>query len=136
MKLRGKDVKLRFKQLRIMGELTMDGNIRSAVEFLRGATQIIIPVYQRNYDWKKENCASLFDDLLQLETENKQTHFFGSIVVKPGKYIQEIVVIDGQQRLTTLSLLMLAIKNWLDNNKEKDDTTRLSSEYVLSLIHI
>ncbi|WP_278926128.1 DUF262 domain-containing protein [Staphylococcus auricularis] len=110
----------------------MDGNIRSAVEFLRGATQIIIPVYQRNYDWKKENCASLFDDLLQLETENKQTHFFGSIVVKPGKYIQEIVVIDGQQRLTTLSLLMLAIKNWLDNNKEKDDTTRLSSEYVLN----
>ena len=63
----------------------MDGNIRSAIEFLKGATQIIIPVYQRNYDWKKENCALLFDDLLQLETENKQTHFFGSIVVKPGK---------------------------------------------------
>lgn len=110
----------------------MDGNIRSAIEFLKGATQIIIPVYQRNYDWKKENCALLFDDLLQLETENKQTHFFGSIVVKPGKYIQEIVVIDGQQRLTTLSLLMLAIKNWLDNNKEKDDNIRLSSEYVLN----
>lgn len=110
----------------------MDGNIRSAIEFLRGATQIIIPVYQRNYDWKKENCALLFDDLIQLETERKQTHFFGSIVVKPGNYSQEIVVIDGQQRLTTLSLLMLAIKNWLDNNKKKDDNIRLSSEYVLN----
>lgn len=110
----------------------MDGNIRSAMEFLRGATQIIIPVYQRNYDWKKENCALLFDDLLQLETEKKQTHFFGSIVVKPGNYSQEIVVIDGQQRLTTLSLLMLAIKNWLDNNEEKCDNIRLSSEYVLN----
>ncbi|PTH22374.1 DUF262 domain-containing protein, partial [Staphylococcus arlettae] len=110
----------------------MDGNVRSAIEFLRGAIQIIIPVYQRNYDWKRENCELLFEDLIDLETSNKQTHFFGSIVVKPGNYAQDIIVIDGQQRLTTLSLLMLAIKNWLDKNEEEAKKVRLTPEYVLN----
>ncbi|MGS0652410.1 GmrSD restriction endonuclease domain-containing protein, partial [Staphylococcus arlettae] len=74
----------------------------------------------------------LFEDLIDLETSNKQTHFFGSIVVKPGNYAQDIIVIDGQQRLTTLSLLMLAIKNWLDKNEEEAKKVRLTPEYVLN----
>lgn len=110
----------------------MDGNVRSAIEFLRGAVKIYIPVYQRNYDWNIENCKLLFDDLLDLEVNDKRTHFFGSIVVKPGNYSQDIIVIDGQQRLTTLSLLMLAIKNWLDKNEEKAQHVRLTADYVLN----
>ncbi len=110
----------------------MDGNVRSAIEFLRSAVKIYIPVYQRNYDWHIENCKLMFDDLLDLEINNNKSHFFGSIVVKPGNYSQEIIVIDGQQRLTTLSLLMLAIKNWLDKNEEKAQNVRLTSDYVLN----
>ncbi|PTH59922.1 hypothetical protein BU599_07845, partial [Staphylococcus arlettae] len=67
-----------------------------------------------------------------LEINNNKSHFFGSIVVKPGNYSQDIIVIDGQQRLTTLSLLMLAIKNWLDKNEEKAQNVRLTSDYVLN----
>lgn len=110
----------------------MDGNVRSAIEFLRSAVKIYIPVYQRNYDWHIENCKLMFDDLLDLEINNNKSHFFGSIVVKPGNYSQDIIVIDGQQRLTTLSLLMLAIKNWLDKNEEKAQKVRLTSDYVLN----
>lgn len=110
----------------------MDGNVRSAIEFLRSAVKIYIPVYQRNYDWHIENCKLMFDDLLDLEINNNKSHFFGSIVVKPGNYSQDIIVIDGQQRLTTLSLLMLAIKNWLDKNEEKAQNVRLTSDYVLN----
>lgn len=110
----------------------MDGHVRSAIEFLRSAVKIYIPVYQRNYDWHIENCKLMFDDLLDLEINNNKSHFFGSIVVKPGNYSQDIIVIDGQQRLTTLSLLMLAIKNWLDKNEEKAQNVRLTSDYVLN----
>lgn len=97
----------------------MEGNVRYLLEYLRGGTTFIIPVYQRNYDWQKENCKRLLDDLTSLEEEDKKAHFFGSIVVKPGDYSLDIVVIDGQQRITTISLLLLAMKNWMFNN----DTT-------------
>ncbi|WP_088810343.1 MULTISPECIES: DUF262 domain-containing protein [unclassified Listeria] len=92
----------------------MEGNVRHLTEYLRGASKLIIPVYQRNYDWKIENCKRLMEDLMMLEKEHRQTHFFGSMVVKPGNLSQEIIVIDGQQRLTTISLLLLALKNWME----------------------
>ncbi|AZP03198.1 DUF262 domain-containing protein [Jeotgalibaca ciconiae] len=95
----------------------MEGNVRYLLEYLRGGTKFIIPVYQRNYDWKKENCERLLNDLINLENEDKKTHFFGSIVVKPGDYSQDIIVIDGQQRITTTSLLLLAMKNWMTDNE-------------------
>lgn len=94
----------------------MEGNVRYISEYLRGATKLIIPVYQRNYDWKKENCKRLIDDLILLHEDGKQTHFFGSVVVKPGDYSQEIIIIDGQQRITTISLLILAMKNYMSKN--------------------
>ncbi|EUJ49426.1 DUF262 domain-containing protein [Listeria fleischmannii] len=96
----------------------MEGNVRHLTEYLRGATKLIIPVYQRNYDWKIENCKRLMEDLIMLEDENKQTHFLGSMVVKPGNLSQEIIVIDGQQRLTTVSILLLALKNWMENHSK------------------
>src|SRR5699024_4912764 len=98
------------------GSVSMEGNVRYISEYLRGATKLIIPVYQRNYDWKKENCKRLIDDLISLHDENKQSHFFGSIVVKPGDYSQDIIIIDGQQHITTISLLILAMKNYMSNN--------------------
>lgn len=77
--------------------------------------RFVIPVYQRNYDWKIENCKQLYDDLVKIIVENRRSHFFGSIV---SKYNQdsngEHLIIDGQQRLTTVSLLFLAMYNLLD----------------------
>lgn len=92
---------------------------------MRKGTKFVIPVYQRNYDWKLENCQRLMDDLVELHDTEKNTHFFGSIVVKPTVSAEE-VIIDGQQRLTTLSLLFLAIVNWLEANSVED--TRLTPD--------
>ncbi|MCR4799573.1 MAG: DUF262 domain-containing protein [Bacteroidales bacterium] len=72
--------------------------------------RFIIPVYQRNYDWKTENCKQLFDDLVQVIRENKQSHFFGSIV-SYAHLRDEVVLIDGQQRITTVSLILIAMIN-------------------------
>ena len=59
----------------------MKGSAAHLLGFLEGSRKrFIIPVYQRNYDWKKENCQQLFDDLVSLIKQGKKTHFFGSIV--------------------------------------------------------
>lgn len=95
------------------------------LEFLEGARKrFIIPVYQRNYDWKTENCKQLFDDLVNLIKEDKKTHFFGSIVsYAHGR--EEVVLIDGQQRITTVSLIMIAMINAMKKGLLIPDDTRL-----------
>lgn len=81
--------------------------------------QYVIPVYQRNYDWQIENCKKLLDDIV-LAIENDTTHFMGSIIqVQQDEIgaVKPFVVIDGQQRLTTIYLLLKAI---LDTTKNQD----------------
>jgi uncharacterized protein with ParB-like and HNH nuclease domain len=80
------------------------------LDFLEGKRKnFIIPVYQRNYDWKKEHCKQLFDDLKDVANMDR-THFLGSIVSISDEHSKEFWIIDGQQRLTTISLLLLAIE--------------------------
>ncbi|MGI6230715.1 MAG: DUF262 domain-containing protein [Tractidigestivibacter sp.] len=70
-------------------------------------TRFVIPVYQRNYDWKIEQCKRLFDDLESVATTGAGEHFFGSIVSK--REGNSRVVIDGQQRITTVFLVLAAL---------------------------
>ena len=76
-------------------------------------------IYQRNYDWKTENCKQLYDDLVTVVRSQRKSHFFGSIVsvYNPDGANDEFLVIDGQQRLTTVSVLMLAMYNLLEQKK-------------------
>lgn len=79
-------------------------------------TQFVIPVYQRNYDWTTAECKQLLEDIIEVgnKTSNDDTHFIGSIVfIHDGVYtssdVKQLVIIDGQQRLTTMTLLYLAL---------------------------
>ena len=83
--------------------------------FFHSTKPLVIPVYQRNYTWKKENCKLLFDDILNICDIPEKKHFIGSIVFvdDPDAYI----IIDGQQRITTISILLLAIRNAIMNKK-------------------
>ncbi|MCY3024933.1 DUF262 domain-containing protein [Aerococcus loyolae] len=113
----------------------MDGSIQNLANFLKRSSKIIIPVYQRNYDWKLDNCKRLFSDLMAIHEEKRRTHFFGSIVVKPGTLIDETIVIDGQQRITTVSLLFLALCNWMDDNNVSDGaftSENIRDEYLVN----
>lgn len=92
----------------------MDGGIKNLAETMRGASRFYIPVYQRNYDWEIENCTRLLEDLKRMHEEGLNKHFFGSLVVKPGDKHMETIVIDGQQRLTTISVMLLALAHHLD----------------------
>lgn len=77
-----------------------------------GKVQYYIPIYQRNYAWRTKNCERLFDDICQLIGKDEKTHFIGSIVYKalPAEpFFSKFVLIDGQQRLITVSLLLKAL---------------------------
>ncbi|MCI8442146.1 MAG: DUF4268 domain-containing protein [Provencibacterium sp.] len=92
----------------------MKGSECKFVKYMEGPDKrFVIPVYQRNYDWKRENCKQLYDDLVKIIRNDRQSHFFGSLVsvFNPNGHNEEFLVIDGQQRLTTVSLLFLAMYN-------------------------
>lgn len=91
----------------------MKGSEAKLVSYMQGSDKrFIIPVYQRNYDWRIENCKQLYDDLIAIIRKERSSHFFGSIVsVHSDGEFNEYLIIDGQQRLTTISLLMLAMYN-------------------------
>lgn len=83
--------------------------------------QYKIPVYQRNYEWSKEQCKKLFEDIVQSAKRN-QLHFTGSIVFQPLapiKGINNSVIIDGQQRLTTIYILLKALVDMASTEAEK-----------------
>lgn len=102
----------------------MKGTEQKLVALMEGSDKkFIIPVYQRNYDWKTANCKQLFDDLVAVIRKKRSSHFFGSIVsIHDSDCFNEHIIIDGQQRLTTVSLLMLALRNMIEegNVQSKD----------------
>ena len=73
--------------------------------------RFIIPVYQRNYDWGFPQCQQLYNDLVDLVKNDRPSHFFGCIVRAQYKEggADEYLIIDGQQRMTTVCLIFLAI---------------------------
>lgn len=119
----------------------MDANKGYMVRFLNGNDKkFVIPVYQRAYSWKKGDCELLLSDLESVYEKGSQTHFFGSIVYVANNLAgyTEYIIIDGQQRITTVSLLLLAIRNYLTNspregvsiNTKKITTAYLTDEYA------
>ena len=107
----------------------MKGSETKLIKYMEGADKrFVIPVYQRNYDWKIENCKQLYDDLVKVIRNGRKNHFFGSIVstYNPEGDNEEYQIIDGQQRLTTISLLLLAMYNLIRQGKVVPSDNRLS----------
>lgn len=91
----------------------MKGNVKDIYTIFDGVDkELFIPVYQRNYDWGEKQCERLYDDLVEVIRKDRPKHFFGAVVGKPETGFKWIVI-DGQQRITTTSLLMLALSNSL-----------------------
>ncbi len=109
----------------------MKGSEAKMISFMEGADKrYIIPVYQRKYNWKQDNCRQLYVDLKKVIIDNRTSHFFGSIVsslVPNGSKI-EYHIIDGQQRLTTVTLLLLAIRNLIRKGKVSSKEDKLDEQ--------
>lgn len=116
----------------------MKGEERYLLNLLEGTkTRFVIPVYQRNYDWKIEHCRQLFDDLEEVVVSDMESHFFGSIVSKADGDVR--VVIDGQQRITTSYLLLLALVKQVRANvissEDESLADMVNEEYLIDKWH-
>lgn len=99
--------------------------------------QFVIPVYQRNYDWELGHCKQLLEDIISVEKEDRGTHFIGSIVfIHEGTYttreVRELVIIDGQQRLTTINLLYVALYRFAKNNGLEKEAEMLYNMFLVN----
>lgn len=89
--------------------------------FIGDNVTIVIPVYQRNYNWRKNNCERLFHDIEKIITSGKH-HFLGTFVCQAQQknFFTEYVIIDGQQRITSTILLARALYNFIDDVNAKN----------------
>ncbi|GAA9259461.1 hypothetical protein TH0138_07550 [Helicobacter pylori] len=102
--------------------------------------QFVIPIYQRVYSWKKEQCKQLWDDIIKTGGNDQiEGHFIGSIVfVHDGIYTtnyNELLIIDGQQRLTTITLLFIALRDHLNDEDEfleKFSHQKIQNRYLIN----
>lgn len=111
------------------------------LSIIKGPKQFVIPIYQRTYSWQLSQCEQLWKDIIRINSsEDMQGHFIGSVV-----YLQEsihtiadvpkLLVIDGQQRLTTVSIIIAALADFLHKNQDikiETSSTRLKNYYLLN----
>ncbi|MGL5942499.1 MAG: GmrSD restriction endonuclease domain-containing protein [Waterburya sp.] len=110
------------------------------LEFLRQPKQFVIPIYQRTYSWTLQQCQQLWNDVVKVAQEPTISgHFLGSVVyIEHGLYqvtsLPKLLVIDGQQRLTTISLLLKALGQAIDNNENKIQITsqKINNYFLLN----
>ena len=110
------------------------------LDFLKKSQQFIIPIYQRTYTWTESECQQLWDDIMRTGKDDEiSAHFIGSIVyIEKGIYQissqNPLLVIDGQQRLTTVSLILEALARHLDTQEpvEGFSQKKLRQYYLLN----
>lgn len=118
----------------------MKATSANLLTLIKGPKQFVIPIYQRTYSWLIPQCNKLFNDILKVNADGDiQGHFIGSVVyfqesIHTVSDVPKLLVIDGQQRLTTVSLLIIALSEFIRDNEVEIDTntTKLQNYYLLN----
>lgn len=115
--------------------MAMNAHAQALVGLITSANlRFVIPVYQRPYSWDEEQCEQLWDDILYVGNRPQDRHFTGSVVwVQDGTFsasgIQPMLLIDGQQRITTLTLLIAALADY--SRKHPEEPLRFSYQEIM-----
>jgi uncharacterized protein with ParB-like and HNH nuclease domain len=130
---------LNLKKYIIFSGVSMKATETNLNQFLAlNDTRFVIPVYQRNYDWTKSHCKQLIDDILTVgDNGNITSHFIGSIVSFKDKIhtsleTKELTIIDGQQRITTITLIYIVIYHLAKKSQDKRQEKRISETYLIN----
>ncbi|MEN8583132.1 DUF4268 domain-containing protein [Burkholderia sp. RS01] len=109
---------------------------------LEGKKQYQVPLYQRVYSWGKKQLDQLWSDVVELERtlcdDPKASHFIGSLVLASSPDfgaigVNKFLVVDGQQRLTTLTLLLAALRDHLFETGDKDKASGIDAQYLINV---
>lgn len=112
----------------------MEASPAQIIEFFNGFKQSVIPLFQRPYEWKEREWNTLWQDVMErYEAEKDLSHFLGAIVTMPAKSVpvgvSKYMVIDGQQRLTTVAILLCAIRDELPE-EARPQKKRIQNHYL------
>jgi len=118
----------------------MKATSANLLSVIKGPKQFVIPIYQRTYSWHQTQCEQLFSDIIRVsQSENIHGHFVGSVVyfqesIHTVSDVPRLLVIDGQQRLTTITLLIAALAEFLNENESCLETspTKLQNYYLFN----
>ncbi|GAA7807163.1 DUF262 and DUF1524 domain-containing protein [Helicobacter pylori] len=126
--MEAKAMEAKAMEAKAMEAKAMEAEATPLLKFIKDnqKNQLVIPIYQRVYSWEKEQCKELWDDIIKIGGNDKMDgHFIGSIlyVLNGFKHSDNaLLIIDGQQRLTTITLLLTALRDhWSDKRKEIED---------------
>lgn len=116
-------------------------------EFMVAEAQYYVPIYQRKYSWNKDNCLKLLEDIVKVAKDKKRPcHFIGSVIYlakedsQHASAVKEYLVIDGQQRMTTLSLILIALGDYTkvkipdkdEYSKAATNLEKISRRYIIN----
>jgi uncharacterized protein with ParB-like and HNH nuclease domain/predicted transport protein len=118
----------------------MKATAANLLSVIKGPKQFVIPIYQRTYSWHSEQCKQLFNDILKVGNSQSATgHFLGSVVyfqesIYNTTDVPQLLVIDGQQRVTTVCLILLALSEFINRNEIEIETngSKLRNYYLLN----
>lgn len=118
----------------------MKASSANLLSVIKGPKQFVIPIYQRTYSWQIAQCEKLLKDIIRISKDpSVPGHFIGSIVyfqegIHTVSDVPELLVIDGQQRLTTVSILIAAMAEFIKDNDVEIETsyTKLQNYYLLN----
>lgn len=118
----------------------MKATSANLLSVIKGPKQFVIPIYQRTYSWHQTQCEQLLNDIIRVsKSENIHGHFVGSVVyfqesIHTVSDVPRLLVIDGQQRLTTITLLVAALAEFLNQNMSSVETspTKLKNYYLFN----
>ena len=92
--------------------------------------KLSVPLYQRSYAWEESHVTDLYDDLFTSIRNSEDEYFIGSVVISAGKERDEVV--DGQQRIATISILLSAIRDYFIESEDKERANDLQNDYLSS----
>ena len=118
----------------------MKATSANLLSVIKGPKQFVIPIYQRTYSWHQAQCEQLFKDIIRIsKSDNIHGHFIGSLVyfqesIHTVSDVPKLLVIDGQQRLTTITLLISALANFIKTNDTdiESTATKLKNYYLFN----
>jgi uncharacterized protein with ParB-like and HNH nuclease domain len=116
-------------------QFTLNADDVDVSELFEGSSQFTVPDYQREYSWRDEQLGELWDDITAL-TRTRDNHYLGSIIIikKSGDEIKQKELVDGQQRLTTISLILTVIRDYfeVEEGHDFDDVPELVNDFLFT----
>lgn len=92
----------------------------------------VVPNYQRAYKWEEDNISALIKDLGDAIEKNENEYFLGTVVLSLKEGSKEIEIVDGQQRITTITILLSCIRDYFKNNKKEPSAASIQNDYISS----